>query len=123
MMVPRNSAATASASADLPDAVGPAMTMALGGAPAAPADATGPTPGQPAELDEPDQITAAIGRFIRNGERSVSWQVLCDGVRGLCDGWDNPTSRTKKPKPGYSDKTIQRLANEIIKKARPQNGQ
>jgi hypothetical protein len=113
----------ASAKPDTINAAQSAMTVALVGAPAVSADATAATPGQPAGPDEPDQIISAIGRFIRNGERSVSWQVLCDGVRGLCDGWDNPTSKTKKPKPGYSDKTIQRLAKKILMKARPQNGQ
>jgi hypothetical protein len=112
----------ASANPDVVTVAETAMTLAMVGAPAVSADATAAIPGQPAEPDEPDQITAAIGRFIRNGERTVPWQALYDGVRGLCDGWDNPTSKTKKPKPGYSDKTIQRLAKKRIKKARPQKG-
>jgi len=74
--------------------------------------------GPPTESEAEDKKMTAIRRFLRNGERAVPWQALYDGVRDICDGWAQPNNGNKKPKPGYSDKTIQRLAKCIMEKAR-----
>lgn len=79
-------------------------------------------PGQPGELVLEDKRITAVRRYLRNGQRGVSWQVLYDGVRDECDGWDDPQSRHKKPKPGYGDRTIHRLATQLMSKARSRKG-
>jgi hypothetical protein len=113
----------ASANPEIVSTVQRALTLPLVSEPIVPAGKEAAAmPGRPAESEEQDKKITAIGRFLRNGERGVSWQVLCDGVRDICDGWDDPKSRAKKPKPGYSDKTIRRLATPIMGKARSQNG-
>jgi hypothetical protein len=78
--------------------------------------------GQPAETEMEDNRKTAIRRFLRNGERAVPWQALYDSVRDICDGWDDPNSRHKKPKPGYSDKTIHRLATQLMSKVKSRKG-
>jgi len=113
----------ASASPETVSAVNAALTLPLIIEQVASADKeAAATPGQPAEPEERDKKIAAIRRFLRNGERSVSWPALYDRVRDICDGWDDPKSRAKKPKPGYSDKTIRRLAAPMIDKPRSRNG-
>ena len=113
----------ASANPEIVSTVQRALTLPLVSEPIAPAGREAVAiPEQPAESEERDKKITAIRRFLRNGERGVSWQVLYDGVRDICDGWDDPKSRAKKPKPGYSDKTIRRLATPIMGKARSQNG-
>jgi len=112
----------ASANPEIVSTVHRALTLPLVSEPIPPAGREAVAiPGQPAESEEQGKKITAIGRFLRNGERSASWQALYDGVRDICDGWDDPKNRAKKPKPGYSDKTIQHLATHIIDKARSRN--
>jgi hypothetical protein len=113
----------ASANPELVSAVQRALTLPLVSESAATAGKEAAViSGQPAESEVEDKRITAIRRFLRNGERVVPWQGLYDGVRDICDGWDDPKSRNKKPKPGYNDKTIRRLATRIIGNARSRNG-
>ena len=113
----------ASADPEFVRAVRVALTLPLVSEPAG-TDGNEPAAisGQPPESEVEDKRMTANRRFLRNGERSVTWQVLCDEVRSICDGWDDPNSRNKKPKPGYGDKTIRRLATPLIGKARSSSG-
>ncbi len=42
---------------------------------------------------------------------TISWVQFCDSVRDDCDGWKDHKSRM--PKRGFSDKTIQRVVTDL----------
>jgi hypothetical protein len=64
----------------------------------------------------PAELAQAVRRAL---PRTTTWQTFCDNVRERCDGWAD--RKLRKLKPGYSDKTIERLAKRINAEGNPTN--
>jgi hypothetical protein len=61
---------------------------------------------------------AAIDELLESGVqpgKTIPWQTFCDAVRDRADGW--ASEREKRPKRGFSDRTIARLVRRQTGKA------
>jgi hypothetical protein len=63
-------------------------------------------------------LKAAIAELLDNDEepgKTISWKTFCDNVRDQTAGW--ASEHDKRPKRGFSDRTIQRIVNRQLRKA------
>jgi len=62
----------------------------------------------------PDQRWDVIRKMLAedNPPRTISWKEFCDRVRYECNGWIK-TGGELKPRPGFSQKQIQRIVKDL----------